>query len=661
MQPEKYLEEILQEKQVNNALVKEAIAFLKQHRDIQRYVFPTGKYVLDDCKKVSYKESRCSKSAMGEFFVACLGGEKKITRYSEKCTTKFKEDLDNTVLLDKKQKNIKWSRSIPDKITELFCLPEGNHIKVPSNGAYICKNAIGVDYNTNRTGNYTLINIGDGNDYVRGDGSNIFLVGNGEKFLYGGNQDDTFVLNGKAINGTVDGKNGTNTLDLSQQDETRVDLVKGSFGSVALRNINRVVGSNKQDIIDCDCDTVEVDGNGGEDVINIDEKGCSYNSLQVNIRPNTTINNPSRGNFKYTILPGTGEAKINLFSGRVHGVLKDTHKFFFNYKLNNLREISKQGIATRFSFGRFNITIRGIATNISYTLSDNTELKIGAKNIYAIQNTDLPVSKIIKTYPQMANRLKMTIVAQSNNETVVVGHGHHDVLHNDPEHKSHLIGNGVENIFVVTSSDVPVVIYDMDKENKIDTLDLRQIATDLELKVAGKDITIANVVLKDALATNWHERLHIITDKVPMQIEDFALKPLPLEFTDKDIKTIAIGPDDVANKSKIIISRPIGVYRFSRLNDHLIITNAFDGDLDHAVSIRLKDFYATQKMQPLLIKFADREIDIKNEMHEITNAKLFQEQVDAYKSTSDHAVFGIEKARIKRAAGTGNKWKNNSC
>ncbi|XP_055711543.1 ankyrin-3-like [Phlebotomus papatasi] len=44
VQPEKYLKELLEEKELANELVKQGFQYLQQHRDIQNYIFPTGDY-----------------------------------------------------------------------------------------------------------------------------------------------------------------------------------------------------------------------------------------------------------------------------------------------------------------------------------------------------------------------------------------------------------------------------------------------------------------------------------------------------------------------------------------------------------------------------------------------------------------------------------------
>jgi hypothetical protein len=45
MQPEQYIQELMEEKHLNNQLVKQGFEYLKQHSDVQKYVFPIKKLV----------------------------------------------------------------------------------------------------------------------------------------------------------------------------------------------------------------------------------------------------------------------------------------------------------------------------------------------------------------------------------------------------------------------------------------------------------------------------------------------------------------------------------------------------------------------------------------------------------------------------------------
>ncbi|WP_254229728.1 hypothetical protein [Wolbachia pipientis] len=179
MQPEQYIEELMEEKQLYNQLVKQGFEYLKEYSDIQSYVFPTGKSVVNSCRTVPRQVRQCGGAGFGELCMRRIN----VTLYTEECTTKFEIDLDSTVLLDRKRNDIKWSRARPNNPSggKLFCLPKGDDEPAPSYGSYLCKDAIGLS--DNKTEGYTLINLGEGEDYAKGfkDSSNIFVVNDGSK------------------------------------------------------------------------------------------------------------------------------------------------------------------------------------------------------------------------------------------------------------------------------------------------------------------------------------------------------------------------------------------------------------------------------------------------------------------------------------------------
>jgi hypothetical protein len=274
---------------VSNETVRQGLEYLKQHSDIQRYVFPTGKSAVDSCCDAPYQIDLCD---IGGCCKACT-----VTRYAEKCTTKFEVDLDNTdntVLLDSRRTDIKWSRTKPDNQNGglLSCLPQGGYEPVPSYGSYMCQSAIGVtDLSTDQTGNYTVINLGEGEDYAKGfiDNPNIFVVNNGLKIYHGGNRDDTFILQGNITIGFLSGRGGVNTLDVTgfAPNATNVDIVidreiiYDHYHIFQAFEMNKVLGrKDKADRIFSTGDTV-LDGKGGAennlDVTVIDNNNsCTY-------------------------------------------------------------------------------------------------------------------------------------------------------------------------------------------------------------------------------------------------------------------------------------------------------------------------------------------------------------------------------------------------
>lgn len=199
MSMEGYLNDLLQDKQFNEAVIKQKSEFLKQHPTIKNYLFPTEKQI---CHKESYLE--------GEKWQ----GGKPRRRLVEVCD-KTEPDLDNQIFLDEIQE-ITWSRAKPEvpESGDLLCFPPGTGGS--SGRSYYCQNAIGISDPNHKAANYTLISVGEGVDRVQGflTSPNIIVANNGDKHLIGGNQNDSFTLQGDVISGYIDGKGGVNTLDL---------------------------------------------------------------------------------------------------------------------------------------------------------------------------------------------------------------------------------------------------------------------------------------------------------------------------------------------------------------------------------------------------------------------------------------------------------------
>ncbi|WP_264706714.1 NACHT domain-containing protein [Wolbachia endosymbiont (group B) of Archips podanus] len=715
MQPENHIQELLQEKEVSNELVRQGLEYLNKHSNIQSYVFPTGKSVVDSCRKVPYQVSDC---ASGGFGGGCLRGS-TVTRYAEECTTKFEVDLDNKVILDRKRTDIKWSRARPDNPSsgKLFCLPRGNDEPVPSYGSYLCENAIGLS--TEKKENYTLIDLGKGDDYSKGflNSPNIFVVGNGFKRYYGGNKDDMFILQGDFIEGYINGGGGVDTVDLGKF-ASEVRSIQARLGrsgyiyytnnnsSFGMENINRISGrKNKSDIIICDYNTKYVDGQGGEndanpDVITIPSNPY-FHEMHLIVRSSTSIvNHANIGSFNYTILPERGKAQVSItLPSLLIGLPTDKHNFFFNSTISDLVGIYIQNInqifnytvkSATFSFlsngnkservfdsnfdkGRFNVTISDIPVNASYILSNGAEIKIGNKgNMYMFENTNRSAEEIIKNYLPIANRLnKMSFFIQSvlSNETVVIGSGNHEVIHNNPVYRSHLVGNGGENVYVIDSEidNVPeVIIHDIDEENSIDTIDLRNVVkkgkgsyelkvvkseNDLLLRATVEKHEYFTVRLKDGVER--YNKTHVIVENAPMRISvdknEWSLKPQPLVF-EKDKEVIVVTDQDVDKGTEIITPRKGGNYTFVRSNGNdLMITNAFDIKNDFC-SITLSKFYEIPKMKTLSVKFADKEIVLKDHQEEISAARDVNIVKKEYKDQVYNDVFnrGKQQTRHRR-------------
>ncbi|MFT4327658.1 MAG: ankyrin repeat domain-containing protein [Wolbachia pipientis] len=128
---------------------------------------------------------------------------------------------------------------------------------------------------------------------------------------------------------------------------------------------------------------------------------------------------------------------------------------------------------------------------------------------------------------------------------------------------------------------------------------------------------VMTVRLKDALINKWYKKLQIIFNNTPMEIDDsLDLKP-SLLISDKEI--VVITPQDVEEKNKLVISKKAGQYAFLYSGYDLIVTNAFNANMELCI-IYFKDFYKEPKMKTLSIRFTDKEILLSDEIDKIYNA-----------------------------------------
>ncbi|CAN2103767.1 ankyrin repeat domain-containing protein [Wolbachia pipientis] len=529
--PSEYIEKLMGEKEANNKAVENAISFLKSNSHIRRYVFPGREPVTYVPDHVIY--------------------ERDVSRLYDKQYSE--EALNSIVLLDQKRNDIKWARARPDNFggVNLFCLPKGEWESVPKGGTYYCENAIGVEYDNNRTGDLTLINLGGGKDRAVGfqDSGNLFILNERHKEIFGGNKNDNFIFEKEnveisydiAISGSIDGRGGVDTIDVGQLPLNYTYIREGRYQVFAdfregiltdkfkvilnISNINQFLGrKGGVDLVSSACDTAYIDGRGGEnrhyaDNIVIPRNDTCFYDTKVMVSPYTHVtSNAIRGNFTYVVQGEKGkEAYVDLGQSS-----QSNNKFIFNYTLQDLAIIDRSNENITFSFkekegvdadGSFNLTINGNYKNITtYQLTDNARIVVSQSNIYAMQDTKRPIGDLVKGYYSMAGKSQMYVIVHSNNEVLTIGNTNSDVLSNDPSARaSHLVGGSGENVYVVISGheklaleNLPisdVIIYDFDEENKIDTLDLRKIneqakkdlnkAIDTEIKRVGSDLLVS--------------------------------------------------------------------------------------------------------------------------------------------------------------------------
>ena len=693
MNPEQHVERLLREKQGNTQLFNQAISFLKKNSNICRYILPTMKE-----KVVCIPKRRTPADFLSRLNSPLNSPRIGVSNLQlENCNIQLEMNLDNNIVLDNKRKDIKWSRIKPD-VTEgnLFCAPLGNDLEIPSEGAYLCSQAMGIEWHDARTGNITFIELGDGSDVVIGfsQGNHIVKLGNGYKIVALGDGDDIFLLTGNLLSGSVlHGGDGINTLDLAPH----VQLFEALNATVQVHNY--LLRENESDYVaSVACSTHYIDGRGGKDDdhgkdIIIISDACAYD-LKVAVRSHTRIQNYSgnpNNQFIYLIPTTTnkGDAIISLENS------EGSNQFVFAYGLSDIYRMVKVNYteysAIEFTFKqnvtdtsvgdkyRFTVYIHYMDKNkLSFVLNDNTLIKVVNNKFFAFQSTNNSLESIIKYYPSIAEHLNLFIVAYSTlrNESILIGNGNHDVISNDPSHRSHLIGNGGENIFIVRSGyeildrrklPIPeIVLYDKDNRNLIDTLDLREIKNQLEeqlgveVKVRARlvantnDIVIelffstepeeakVSIRLDSAFVTHWYKRLRIIMNHAPMELDvvDLRLRPRPLVFG-SDIEIMVIRSEDIEENTEIIIDKKSDHYRFFRLNNDVIMTNVLHDNLQDSecYALILKNFYQVPTLQTLSTLFRDKKIVLKDEMEKIANASNFMSECDQYNRTWYEMLF----------------------
>ncbi len=381
------------------------------------------------------------------------------------------------------------------------------NITIKTKPEYFCQNTLGVMYTFNRTGNATLIHLGEGEDKAIAftNSPTLFFVQNGKKLYIGGNAGNIFNLQGNAISGLIRGGDGTDILILDnfypQKNDTVLfdidDYLCGKNAStihstllscsahefkIKTYSVNQIYGrKNQQDIIYLNEEIYFIDGQGGknkelpdrllitEHSYNTNLKFVLRNNTHILFSINTTINS-----IDYRIpADEIGETQIIYpFNEPIQ------HRFFFECSLANIDAITLTNntlhiavlIDENTARKKFAITISDafftsesnqtkntsdLPKNISYFFEKN-EIKL-------INNTQLYIQEIsannktldekISLFSELANRLEKTLSIQLiNNITISIGQGKHEIFYINSSLESHIMGNGGENVYIILTN-----------------------------------------------------------------------------------------------------------------------------------------------------------------------------------------------------------------
>ncbi|XP_014289594.1 uncharacterized protein [Halyomorpha halys] len=502
-------------KEANNQLSKKAIELIRKSQYIKRIVIPSAKSKGD----------------------------------------KVEIALDNTFYRKTKKelRGLKWHRARPDNPEggKIFCAPEGTYEDVPNDVMGKCEFAIGVTDLATKKENYTLFNLGDGDDYIYGfkDSPNIIRIGKGRKLIYGGERNDVFILEEGTTfkdfpEGKIDGVGGSNILDLRgvtrglneavavyfrDPAEARINHVTDlktldkKYMNLRIFGIDSIIGrENAIDHIYTNCTTKYVDGKGGRpdnfDRIYIEytNKEC-YHDKVIHLGAYTLLENEAvSGKFSYFVNDIHSDVECTLFNRRPIYETDNNpieHNFFINGKFSEIVNFdfkrwkqeydvtmtiriyfkNKSGILKKFIIKSTLLIEKNSVgvDNIKIYFLDNVVLKYHHTGIYALLNSNDPVLDIIKKYQLIAATygISLFIHAEKEDATVAIGSYHNDVFNNDPSTKTYLVGNNGNNTYIVTSGqDVIQGSYPLVPEMEIYTSDCQNCINTLDLRSLSKQV-----------------------------------------------------------------------------------------------------------------------------------------------------------------------------
>ena len=522
--------EYLQIKAKNEQLIEQTIHFLKEHSEIKQYIFPSfrsetilheNSKVLLDKKRDFVPDSDNIPVEPNEGHLFCLPGT-----------------LKNTERLSLQE----W-RPAPPLLASQF--PSSYNPQTSVNKlSYLCQHALGVAYLLNRTGDATLVNLGQGNDEVIAspNSSLLFLVQNGEKIYRGGNVGNLFILEGSSITGLLEGGKGSDTIILDKFHPEKSDyLLIDSFGflcgknssivlsvplfclssenRIKLININQISGRrNQQDIIYPNQNTQFINGYGGKNKEHPDIffiTNISYKNPKYILGNNTLIlffSNSGIHSIEYKIpADEVGEAQVQFPAKEAI-----PHRFFFECSLQYIDEIIVKNNTITISVlayentsrKSFTITISDSAsansennqtesvadlfTHISYFFQD-IELKLlNNGQLYAqeIIANNKTMDEKISLFTALMNRLDKSFSIQlMDNKMISIGRGAHEIFYINGLLESHIFGNGGKNTYVVLPGDDTefpldkITLYDTSEE---DINNLVEIIDTLDLREVYK-------------------------------------------------------------------------------------------------------------------------------------------------------------------------------
>uniref|UniRef100_A0A915HIF2 Uncharacterized protein n=1 Tax=Romanomermis culicivorax TaxID=13658 RepID=A0A915HIF2_ROMCU len=474
--PSEEVQNEMDEYEANELIATQIKAQLNNQREFKYYITSSGRIksgklqmmndtIIDLQGKVTFVKSKANPKNVEIFCPLSVSlNEHKKGIHEEKSFWKklgsFFTDLywDVKTMVDVAMNNFK---SVALDVAQINSEDLGN--------GYVCHNAFGI-MNQDAKSESAFYQLGSGYDRVHGllNSVNVFNISNGQKVVYGGNADDTFILFGKNISGLLDGTGGVDTLDLSKFNliselhmvDTRVTCGSSSF--IAM-NINSMVGrQNIKDVIDCSCDLTAVDSRGGQDssgsdILSFKNMTCSYNITVILSSYTELYTDKISGIFRHIVKPDAHHIFISTSGAAMHSIT-------FNVPLTLISDWNYLNNTFIFSSNNVQIlTLAGQVENFNISFKDGIQMKIKSGHIVTLLKTDHSVTEIIEIYDGFLQSKNLSMIAYSttDRQSIIFNHGKYslqkennqsillNVVYNDVQNENHIVCALGENVVLI--------------------------------------------------------------------------------------------------------------------------------------------------------------------------------------------------------------------
>uniref|UniRef100_A0A915IZ18 Uncharacterized protein n=1 Tax=Romanomermis culicivorax TaxID=13658 RepID=A0A915IZ18_ROMCU len=440
-----------------------------------------------------------------------------------------------------------------------------------------CLNAFGVSTADAQHSEKTMFLLFDGIDNVNGFpyASNVFHIGNGSKFIRGGDCDDYFKIIAENVNGYFDGGDGYDTLDLSEfgsnhpltiEGDTAVEWSTGKLESFQISNIENIIGRKhfSDYILVCNQSRIDLAGtNYGLDEVAIKNDGkndCTApTNLTIYLR-NTT-----------NVVCYHPEAKVTYLvmqeSVAIVEAHNGSHHFYFQgLELIDITVVGFDDDTLLLKYGgkEANGTLLvDNLSNVSMEFDDGVKIKSSGNSLVAHLERAESLFDVIEKYEKFIENNKfVTLVAETMQGTVILHQSRRSIEMSGTRTNMNIIVNGdkldADLIGHVNASNYFLVFGEQ--------LDWSQV---IDLKIYTQNM--AAFIDLHQMARSIHEKtdgeygLHVLAKRSPDDNANIELQIQAMPNKD-DMATIDLGKITVMNGIKNIDKIIIHFYNTNLLS-----------------------------------------------------------------------------------------------